>query len=128
MSQHWDTYIKNGHFRIEDHFGYTRNGTAHHAVIFVDDGHHDFYYPYNYGSADFKKYIDGLPKGYQPVTADLEEFQGTRRLGGLFMPRAGTWHVKWGLSPSDYQDKYPATDVRNFTAVKCTIRGASRSS
>ena len=126
MTQKWNTLIKNGHYRIEDHFGYTVNGVAYHAAIFIDDGHHDFYYPYNYGSADFKKFIDELPKGYQPVTTDLEDFPWGRRLGGLFMPRSGTWHVKWGLSPTEYQDRY--TEYARDGFVLERVQGYNNSS
>jgi hypothetical protein len=115
LTQHWDTYVKKGHYRVEDHSGYTWNGSAYHAVIFVDDGHSDFYYPYNLGSTDYKNFETSVTQGYKPVTTDLEDFPWGRRLGGLWMPRSGEWRVKWGLSPAEYQAKYVEYVSQGFT-------------
>lgn len=122
----WDDLIKTKGYRIEDHFTYNLGGKRTHAVVFVNDGVHDFKAPYSYTAADYQTFFnDAYGDGYAQTSINMEELAGGLRVGGVFMKKAGSWPVRFGLSAADYQQKFNELGALGYRLYK--IQGYANS-
>ena len=101
----WSDKVVEEEWRLEDYFGYSVGGANYQSAFVTSHEGRPFIYSGLLSSSELDAKIDDYKAdGYLPVSFNAADRAGGLKFSAIFRDLPGCWKVRWGLTPSGYQD------------------------
>lgn len=101
----WSDRVVDEEWRLEDYFGYSVAGVNYQSAFVTSHEGRPFLYSGLLSSGELDAKIDDYKAdGYLPVSFNAAQRAGGLKFSAIFRDLPGCWKVRWGLTPSGYQD------------------------
>ncbi len=124
--QKWNEHVVQGGMVVEEQVTYEDNNGARHAAVFISSPKVNFYEYHHMTSLVFNTTFDALNNaGFRLTNMNVAEINGNRSYGGIWRKVPGAWVARYGLTPSEYQDKYEEYAAQGYRLYR--IQGYANS-
>ncbi len=124
--QKWNKHVVQGGMVVEEQVTYEDNNGARHAAVFISAPKVNFYEYHHMTSLVFNTTFDVLNNaGFRLTNMNVAEINGNRSYGGIWRKVPGAWVARYGLTPSEYQDKYEEYAAQGYRLYR--IQGYANS-